>query len=401
MKILVNGTSLLAPLTGIGQYVRHLFQALEELDTQIHMFYGARFAAGVRLPSPGTGRVLREVYRLARQLAPRPRTLRQLAQKRLFAWQAGKFGGDALYHEPGFMALPYDGPLVLTVHDLSCFDHPETHPRERVRLMQRELPASIARAERIIVVSAATGEAVRRWFGVEEERLEVIHLAADSRFHPRADAELRAPLAGLGLIPGGYLLCVGTLEPRKNLPVLFAAYRALPDSLRRRYPLVVAGMSGWHCENMRQGVEELVRKGEIRFPGYVPDESLPFLYAGAAAFAYPSRYEGFGLPPLEAMASGVPVMTSNRTSLPEVVGDAGLMADPDDVDGFSQGLRRLLENPDEAADFARRGRARAAAFSWRRAARETREVYRQVLSRHALYHSCHDSYHDTQKEEGR
>ncbi|MCL2020766.1 MAG: glycosyltransferase family 4 protein [Betaproteobacteria bacterium] len=385
MKILVNGTSLLTPLTGIGQYVRCLFSAMSQLpDIRLRLYYGAHIAEGFCPPAPGTARFMHGAYRLARSIIPKPRTLRQFIQRHTFSRHVRKFGRDCLYHEPNFVALPYDGPLALTIHDLSCFDLPETHPRERVEWMQREMPASIARADRIIVISEATRQALHRWVDVPEEKISVTHLAADACFYPREPSELQAPLAKLGLSPGAYLLSVGTLEPRKNLVALFTAYSGLPASLRQRYPLAVAGLSGWHQDSLLKAAAPLVRTGEIRFLGYVEDRELPFLYAGAAAFAYPSRYEGFGLPPLEAMASGVPVIVSNRTSLPEVVGDAGLMVDPDDVDSLCQGLKQLLENTDERAHFARLGLARATHFSWRRCATETREIYRQILESHGF-----------------
>lgn len=385
MNILVNGTSLLTPLTGIGQYVYRLFSAMSQLpDTRLQLFYGARFSEGFHPPSPGASRAMHGAYRLARKIIPKPRTLRQLIQRRLFSRQARKFSKDHLYHEPNFVALPYDGPLALTIHDLSCFDLPEMHPKERVEWIQREMPASIARADRIIVISEATRQALCRWFDVPKEKIGLTQLAADACFHPRPPAELAAPLGRLGLAPGGYLLSVGTLEPRKNLAILFAAYCGLPAALRQRYPLVVAGLSGWHQDGPLKIAAPLVRSGEIRLLGYVEEALLPFLYAGASAFAYPSRYEGFGLPPLEAMASGVPVIVSNRTSLPEVVGDAGLLIDPDDVDGLRQGLRQLLENTDEAARLSHLGLERAARFSWRRCAEETREIYRQILEGRGL-----------------
>ena len=170
-----------------------------------------------------------------------------------------------------------------------------------------------------------------------------------------------------------------SLEPRKNLTTLFAAYAGLPAALRQRYPLVVAGMKGWHTGELLQSAEELIRRNELRLLGYVEDELIPPLYAGAAAFAYPSRYEGFGLPALEAMASGVPVVTANLTSLPEVVGDAGLMTDPDDVDGMREHLRHLLEDRDMASALGQRGLERAQTFSWERCARETFSVYEKVM----------------------
>lgn len=385
MKILVNGVQLLAPLTGIGQYVRYLFTAMENMAaTDVHVFYGRNFRPGVSLPSARKAQLLRQGHELLQRFLPNPRALRKALERQCFAWQARKFGKDCIYHEPNFIALPYDGPLVLSIHDLSCFDHPEMHPEERVRLMQRDLPGAIERADQIIVISQATGQALQRWFGVAPARINLTYLAADARYHPRAGVLLQATLARFGLVPGEYVLSVGTLEPRKNLPALFAAHAGLPEALRQRFPLVVAGMRGWHQAEALNASSAAMARGELRLLGYVPDAAVPDLYAGAAAFAYPSRYEGFGLPPLEAMASGVPVITSNRTSLPEVVGSAGLMVDPDDVDGLREGLRRLLEDRVFAATLGEAGRLRSRSFSWERCARETQAVYAKVLQQRGL-----------------
>lgn len=380
MKILVNGTPLLAPLTGIGQYIRHLFTAMEKIpQADVHMYYGTRCEKGMRLPSAGTAQAAQRTYGLLRRFVPRPRALRRLAEQAMFRYHSRGGWGNTLYHEPNYVPLPYAGPLVLTVCDLSCFDHPETHPLERVQLMQRDMPAAIERADHIIVISEATGEALRRWFKVEQARISTTYLAADPRFQPQANEALAPALSGLGLSPGGYVLCVGTLEPRKNLGTLFAAYAGLPPALRQRFPLVVAGMSGWNTEGLMKSAAELLRRDELRLLGYVPDEAMPALHAGAAAFCYPSRYEGFGLPALEAMASGVPVIACKRTSLPEVVGEAGLLLDPDDVDGMREGLRQLLEDRAFAQDLGQRGLMRAQGFSWERCARETFAVYEQVM----------------------
>ncbi|MFM9991242.1 MAG: glycosyltransferase family 4 protein [Burkholderiaceae bacterium] len=380
MKILVIATPLLMPLTGIGQYIRSLFTAMDKMpDADINMYYGLRCEKGVRpLSSPTVQKVTRTLSVLQR-LIPRARTLRRVAEKALFSHHTSSSAGQTLHHEPSYLPLPYNGPQVVTVCDLSCFDHPQTHPKERVELMQRNMPAAIAKADHIIVISEATGAALQRWFNVDKSRITNTYLAADPRFQPQLADTLAVALASLGLRTEAYVLCVGTLEPRKNLTTLFLAYGELPAALRQRYPLVVAGMSGWNTEALLKSAENLIRRGELRLLGYVADAVIPSLYAGAAAFCYPSRYEGFGLPALEAMASGVPVITSNQTSLPEVEGDAGLMFDTDDVDSLREQLQRLLEDRAFAEMLDQRGLARSRMFSWERCAKETFAVYEKVL----------------------
>jgi alpha-1,3-rhamnosyl/mannosyltransferase len=387
MKLLVNGTPLLTPLTGIGHYTWQLCsQMASQPDIDLLMAYGMRYERGLRMPTHSAAGALQTAgYGLLRRLLPNPRRIKRAVEQARFAWIERQIRRqDYLYHEPNILPLPYAGPTIITLHDLSCFDHPETHPAERVEIMHRELPPAIERVDHIIVISEATRRAVAQRFGVPDSRMTVTLLAAHPNFAPRPAASLQAVLAKLDLQPGGYLLSVGTLEPRKNLTTLFQAYSALPDSLRQRYPLAVVGMPGWHTDQLMSSARQLVERGELRFLGYVDDAVLPLLYAGAAAFAYPSRYEGFGLPPLEAMASGVPVLVSDVTSLPEVVGDAGVRVGPDDVDAMRDGLRRLLEDRDYAAQLAQQGLARAQGFSWEKCARETRAVYDHVLRARGL-----------------
>ena len=387
MKLLVNGTPLLTPLTGIGHYTWQLCrQMASQPDIDLLMAYGMRYERGLRMPTHSAAGALQTAgYGLLRRLLPNPRRIKRAVEQARFAWIERQIRRqDYLYHEPNILPLPYAGPTIITLHDLSCFDHPETHPAERVEIMHRELPPAIERVDHIIVISEATRRAVAQRFGVPDSRMTVTLLAAHPNFAPRPAASLQAALAKLDLQPGGYLLSVGTLEPRKNLTTLFQAYSALPDSLRQRYPLAVVGMPGWHTDQLMSSARQLVERGELRFLGYVDDAVLPLLYAGAAAFAYPSRYEGFGLPPLEAMASGVPVLVSDVTSLPEVVGDAGVRVGPDDVDAMRDGLRRLLEDRDYAAQLAQQGLARAQGFSWEKCARETRAVYDHVLRARGL-----------------
>lgn len=387
MKLLVNGTPLLTPLTGIGHYTWQLCsQMASQPDIELLMAYGMRYEHGLRMPAHNVAGALQAVgYSLLRRVLPNPRRIKRAVEQARFAWTRRRIRRqNYLYHEPNILPLPYDGPTIITLHDLSCFDHPETHPAERVDIMHRELPPAIERVDHIIVISEATRRAVAQRFGVPDSRMTVTLLAAHPQFAPRPADSLRAALAALDLQPGGYLLSVGTLEPRKNLSTLFDAYSGLPAELRRRYPLAVVGMPGWRTEQLMSSARQLVERGELRFLGYVDDAVLPLLYAGAAAFAYPSRYEGFGLPPLEAMASGVPVLVSDVTSLPEVVGDAGVRVGPDDVDAMREGLRQLLEDRDHAARLAGLGLARAQGFSWEKCAQETRAVYQRVLHARGL-----------------
>lgn len=380
MHILVNATPLLAPLTGIGQYIRHLFTAMDQLaQAQLHVCYALRCETGMHLPSQNAARTMQGAYGLARRLLPNPRALKCTIEAAAFRYHASRMPAGCVYHEPNFLPQPFDGPTVVTVLDLSCFDHPEAHPAERVRIMERSFPKALERADHIIVISEASGDALRRWFNVDPARITTTYLAADSRFHPRGIDVLTPALLGLGLTPGGYVLSVGTLEPRKNLTTLFAAYAGLPAPLRQRFPLVVAGMSGWKTEGLMKAAEGLISRGELRLLGFVADELMPSLYAGAAAFCYPSRYEGFGLPALEAMASGVPVITANVTALPEVVGDAGIMLDPDDVEGLTERLRQLLEDRLYAQALGQLGLLRSRIFSWDRCARETFAVYEKLV----------------------
>lgn len=382
MKVLVNAKPLLSPLTGIGQYIRHLFTAMQQTgNAELRLYTGLRCVDRVTLPPVGVSAVRQRVYNLLQRVLPRPRSLRLAAEKIMFAHHSRWQAKTDLYHEPNYLALPYAGPLVLTVCDMSCFDHPQTHPQERVRLMEKHFPESLQRADQIIVISKASGDALQRWFSIEPSRVTTTYLAADARFRPRDAAALVPTLAGLGLMPVQYILSVGTLEPRKNLGTLFAAYGRLPARLRSLYPLIVAGMRGWLTGELLKSTEEMVKRQEIRFLGYLPDTLIPPLFAGAAVFCYPSRYEGFGLPVLEAMASGVPVITSNTTSLPEVVGEAGVMLDPDDVESLTNRLRQLLEDRVFAATLAALGLTRSQKFSWDICAAETLAVYERVLAK--------------------
>lgn len=361
--------------------MRQLVTALRKIEQKnIYVYCGLKCDNDLPLIGTGASSGSQRTIRLLKKYIPNFRGLRKIGEQISFNYHIKKENGKALYHEPNYLPQSYDGPTVITVHDLSCFDYPESHPEDRVRQFNKELPRAIECADHILVVSEWTKSAVSRWFGVSEDKITHTYLAADARFCPRPPEDLIPELKKLNLVPSQYILCVGTLEPRKNLSILFSAYSKLPDFLRSRFPLVVAGMHGWHTELLMKSAQQLLQKNELRLLGYVPDPLIPAIYSGAAAFCYPSRYEGFGLPALEAMASGVPVITCNQTSLPEVVGEAGLMSHPDDVDGMHQNLLRVLEDRSFALKLGQLGLDRAQLFSWDRCAKETYQAYEHVLS---------------------
>ncbi len=217
-------------------------------------------------------------------------------------------------------------------------------------------------------------------YGTPVEKIHPIHLGVAPQYRVRGTDETRATLDAHGLSHGHYILAVGTLEPRKNLIQGLRAFRRLPEALRESMPFVIVGMKGWLTEGIETEIAALATKGQVRALGYLPDEALLHLYSGASMLVYPSIYEGFGLPALEAMASGIPVITSNCSSLPEVVGEVGITVDPADDTGLAEAMRRLAEDPQERSDRASRGLERARNFTWARCAEETESVYRVALT---------------------
>lgn len=378
MRVAFNATSLLSPLTGIGQYSQQLALGLmSRSDINADFFYGAVWSKQVRsAPLAGSAGMVPWL----RSRIPFSYELRRLVQNNRFAQHVQKHAFD-IYHEPNILPLPFQGPTVITVHDLSWIRYPQTHPVERVRAMNKYFKPGLDRASLILTDSEFVKSELIDVFGVEPDRICPVLLGVEALFQPRSANETRAVLQPYGLMHGQYLLAVGTLEPRKNLAVALRAFMQLSPLLRKRFPLVLVGMNGWHTSALAQQIAPLVAAGEIRQLGYLPRETLAKIIAGATALIYPSIYEGFGLPPLEAMACGVPVIASNMSSIPEVVGDTGIMVNPQDVDSLAKGMEMLTTAPDVRDGMSRKALARSAQFTWASCVSQTIDAYRLVLSR--------------------
>lgn len=378
MKVVLSVDPVKFPLTGIGRYTYELGKGLQTEGLQSLKFLRGYHLSST-LPEPGD----------AQPMAGAPSWKKMAQQSRLAVavfrqlnpWlksRALKGLDDHVFHGPNYYLPPFAGRSVVTVHDLSHYVWTQGHPPERVRYMQAEMELSLKRASALITDTEYTRQEVARYFGWPLSRIHAVHLASGPEFRLRPSEALAPALQALALEPGGYCLFTGTVEPRKNLASLLEAYSRIPAGMRAKWPLVVAGYRGWESDALHKALQDAQSQGWLRYLGFVPQQTLPLLMAGARLFAYPSHYEGFGLPILEAMASGVPVVCSNASTLPEVSGGAAAMHDPNDVDKLVELIMMGLEDEDWRAHAQAAGLLQAQRFSWRKCARDTLAVYEAV-----------------------
>lgn len=377
MRVIFNVDAISAPLTGIGRYALELAHGLarHEAVEELRLYSAVRW-----VEDPADALSSNRMFASLRKNLPfKTRALEAYATVRnvLFRAHTRKLKGFLL-HTPNYILMPFDGPSVTTVHDLSSFNFPETHPPERVRFLERHLPRTLERADRVLTDSQFIADEIHNKLGVPREKLRVISLGVDPSYHPRGREALTEAMTRHGLIANGYLLVVATQEPRKNLIRLANAYAGLPALLRERCPLIIVGARGWLNADLERVLAPLEASGSSRRLGYVSEADLPLIYAGARGFAFPSFYEGFGLPVLEAMASGIPVLTSNVSSLPEICAGIALCVDPLDENALREGLQRLLEDEAWRDRSAADGLAHAGEFPWSRCVDETVAVYREI-----------------------
>ena len=281
-----------------------------------------------------------------------------------------------VFHSVNAVVLPQrQGRRVVTVHDLTCLHFPQFHPWSRRMLFRLSVRRAARFADAIIVPSSATRRDLAERFRAAEEKIRVVPYAQGEHFVPLTSMETMPIISRYGLPYCGYLLFVGNIEPRKNLLGLVEAYNRMRRGRRAAPCLAIAGGAGWKNQAIYRAAAASPFASDIRFLGRVPEEELPALMNGALAFVYPSLYEGFGLPPLEAMACGTPVITSDRSSLPETVGDAGLLVDPEDRAGLADAMARIVDEKPLRESLREQGLKQAGRFSWEKTARLTLLVY--------------------------
>lgn len=379
MRVGLDGTPLLTPKTGIGKYTFELASALNRLSSPPELVSFSGWQWNKHLNARGDGDIIGS-HQTLRSTVSRliPESPKKWIKNKIFRVGFSKHQLD-LFHATNYVASPFEGTLVVTVHDLSFMRYPETLPRDRLAWLSKGLPDTLRRAKQIIADSHFTKNELISLLDIQKDRISVVHLGVGREYKPRDNEKLHLKLKEFDLKPNGYILSVGTIEPRKNILSLIQAYELLPDSLKSRWPLVLVGMRGWKEKTIFKRLASSASKGKIRTLGYISPEKLPYIYNGATLFVYPSIYEGFGLPPLEAMASGVSVITSDRASLPEIVGDAGVLVDPDDVESFAMAIESLLDDKEKCKQLVQLGLLRSRNFTWKACAENTFNVYQDAL----------------------
>jgi alpha-1,3-rhamnosyl/mannosyltransferase len=377
MKVIFGTDAIKYPLTGVGRYAFELANCLSVSPDISELLFLRGSTISKQIP-------------IAKESRPSTEGLKQYIKKSRFASEAYRLTApwlktnalrkykDAIYHGPNFYLPPKVDRCAVTFHDLSVFTLPQCHPLERVRYMRKELLQTIKRADIFITDSDFTRRELIDYFNLSERCVFTAKLACSGDFKPYKENEIASILARYQLFYKKYTLFTGSIEPRKNITTLLDAYERLPLALRLQIPLVISGFKGWNSEVLHQRFDRGTREGWLRYLGFTSSAELPALFSGAISFLFPSLYEGFGLPVLEAMASGTPVVCSNSSSLPEVAGQNALMCDAMDVETLTHLIQKSLDDASWRELASDSGLEHVKQFSWERCAVDTIMAYKQV-----------------------
>lgn len=380
MRIGIDISRTVGQQVGVGRYAQELVLALAQIDKQnSYLLYPYFWHCFQPAGTPFDWMPRQANFKLYTSWIPR---------RIVFNWmhktqrpQDWLLGSPDLVHSIAFTSPPLKkSKLIVTMLDMTFETHPQFHFEENIRFCKEQSRLAAMRADMVIAISENTKHDILEILNIPEERIRVIYLGVSSCFRPSVEeTKVKETLSKYG-IDSQYLLFVGAIEPRKNIAGLVRAYHSLGQELKDNFKLLIVGASGWLNEQIYSLVSELGLQENVKFLGFVPDEDLVFFYNGAAAFVYPSFYEGFGIPVVEAMACGTPVITSDVSSLPEVVGEAGIMVDPQDIEAISDAITSVLTNASLREGMKQKSLDRAKAFSWEQSARQTLAVYKDVMT---------------------
>ncbi|OGO05762.1 MAG: hypothetical protein A2Y73_07290 [Chloroflexi bacterium RBG_13_56_8] len=354
---------------GVSRYIEELLIHLPQVESELSLL---AFLGGKRASFPG--------WEHQKSKWPTERPFSRIAWEQVVQpWETYRQKLDLLHVPMNVGPIIASCPIVVTVHDLSFYHYPELfRPLQRV-YQQVFTRRTVSRAAGVIAVSHSTRDDLIRMLGVPEDKVTVIHNGVGDEMYPIENLEKVNAFRHQRQLPKEMILFLGTIEPRKNLVSLLEAYAILRKKRDFNHQLVIAGARGWYYEKIYDTVERLGLRNEVLFPGYVPSDELALWYNAASLFVYPSLYEGFGLPPLEAMACGTPVIVSNVSSLPEVVGEAGLTVDPRDPSALANAISHVLRDAQLRRKLREAGLVRTKEYSWRATALQTAQLYHRML----------------------
>ncbi len=363
--------------TGVGRYTSNLCKSILETDGKNNYFLYSPGQMGIVISTDRT-----RIQFKKSGLALKNNTLRILWEQVTLPYYSMNDRLDLFhYTDHSLSILQRTHPAIITVHDIAYVRFPQLLNKSRQIYKKYILNMSIKRADIIVADSYSTKRDIINYFRIKEEKIKVVYPGVESRFRPIRNVEEYRLKNNL---PSKMILNVGTLEPRKNVVTLIKAFKKLKELAFKNYKLVIAGDKGWLYKQIFDEIKSSDLQKEVLFLGIVEDEDLPMLYNCADIFVYPSLYEGFGLPPLEAMACGIPVITSNTSSLPEVVDNAGIMVDPDDVNSLCEAMYNVLKDKELWNHMSKKGLDRAKLFSWKDSAKKILEIYDEVLLKNNL-----------------
>jgi glycosyltransferase involved in cell wall biosynthesis len=380
MHIAIDGRTIVRNRTGVGVYADRLVRSLLHLDSR-NTYTLFLLEDNPSISAPNLNKVMVDRY-----AGMGPNRFWEnfmlpvfLAKNRVDVYFSPAYVLPVLRSARRNAATASRTRYVVTLHDLVSFIYPETFTL-KMRVWQRIFVSNAVRvADRILADSGATKEDILKFYNIDPKLIDIVHLPVGEQFSRITDCAALEKIRKKHDLPGKFVLYVGTLEPRKNVGRLAQAYAKLPDHLRNEYALVLAGAPGWFSEDIIREIDSLNLPERIRRIGYVDQRDLPAMYTLASAFAYLSVYEGFGAPPIEAMACGTPVLCSDSSSLPEAVGDAGVRVDPYDVEAIASQLERLLTDESVRKDLIARGLKRAEQFNALDKAREVLKIFEEVV----------------------